>query len=64
MDITFTRKFGLSLRVGEELPVHCENANDHDPFAIAACVVLKDDTIISHVPREIFNSLSKRAAAR
>ena len=39
-----------SLRVGEELPVHCESDNDHDPFALA---VLKDDTIIGHVPWEI-----------
>ena len=39
-----------SPHVGEELPVQCENTNDHDPFVVA---VLKDDTLVSHVPREI-----------
>ena len=37
-------------RVGEELLVHCENTNDHYPFAVT---VLKDDTVVSHVTREI-----------
>lgn len=36
--------------VGEELPVHCESNNDHDPFAVA---VLKDNTIFCHVTRNI-----------
>jgi hypothetical protein len=39
-----------SPRVGEELAVHCESGNNHDPFAVA---VWKDDTIVGHVPREI-----------
>ena len=36
--------------VGEELPVHCESDNDHDPFVVA---MLKDDTTVGQVPRKI-----------
>ena len=36
--------------IGEELTVIPEEANDHDPHAIA---VLKDEVIVGHVPREL-----------
>ena len=38
------------LHIEEELPVHCENDNDHDPFAVT---IPKDDTIVGHVLWEI-----------
>ena len=44
--------------VSEELPVNCEDGNEHDEHAIA---VLKDGETVGHLPRKIllFMVLSK-----
>ena len=49
VDITFTKLPGLPY-IGEELPVQREVNNIHDDFAVA---VLKNSSVVSHVPREI-----------